>query len=627
MSNKIVRKRIGEIGRRNGNFLLLNFVASVASSLLTVSPILSNDKDLEQTAAKTSASSIGESASSTLSLLQSVPSSDVSKNRTDLNPIAPKTEVPKRSVAAESTTVKDSQKADSSGSVIDVSRKGRSLPPIEEIHPAKVSSLMMIRTTETIDLGSALALAGVDNPTINIAREAVEIAVAEQLRARALWLPDLRVGGNLHVHRGALQASPGQIRNVDSQSFYFGFGARTLAAESVAFPGVRIFFQVGDAIYEPLAARQRIAARTADQQATRNLILLDVAIKYLELLEAEGNLEITTGAADRINEVIRVTREYAKAGQGRIGDSYRAETRGLFLESERLLAIEQLMAASAQLSQLLNLDPSTTLRSPKGNIQPIILVDSSLGVDALMAQALTRRPELVARSSDIVEGQIHVRQERRRPLLPTVAVGFSAGQFGGGSNLVASSMGNFNGRVDSDVLVYWTLQNFGFGNLARARQADAIVGQRIADRSRTLNMVRREVSEALADVLSAEQRINVAKTQLNIAVEGYDLEIARIRQGEALPIVVLDSYNQLLESQQELLRAIVQFNQAQFRLFVAIGCSPICKPDIVAQLISNELVNVLPSSKEGSSDETVLTKPSIDGSTSDLLASKKGNEK
>ena len=48
---------------------------------------------------------------------------------------------------------------------------------------------------ETIDLGAALRLAGIDNPTINLARERTQEALAGQLAARTLLLPSINAGG------------------------------------------------------------------------------------------------------------------------------------------------------------------------------------------------------------------------------------------------------------------------------------------------------------------------------------------------------------------------------------------------------------------------------------------------
>src|SRR5262249_58132397 len=95
--------------------------------------------------------------------------------------------------------------------------------------------------TLPIDLCTALRLAEADNPTIGISRQAIQEALADQLRANALLLPSLRAGANYRDHQGVLQNSFGEIRHVHLDSLYAGGGARALAAETVAFPMVQLF--------------------------------------------------------------------------------------------------------------------------------------------------------------------------------------------------------------------------------------------------------------------------------------------------------------------------------------------------------------------------------------------------
>src|SRR5262249_40403329 len=139
----------------------------------------------------------------------------------------------------------------------------------------------------------------------------------------------------------------------------------------------------------------------------------------------------------------------------------------------------------------------------------------------LLEIAARNRPELLAAAAAIRASQIRVRQEKTRPFLPTLWAGFSADDFGGGA--VASTRGNvfnphtgnttgdisstvpgqttpkfgrINGRTDIDVIAYWTLQNFGLGNIAHVRERRAELGQAEAERARILNQVGLEVAEA-----------------------------------------------------------------------------------------------------------------------------------
>jgi outer membrane protein TolC len=443
----------------------------------------------------------------------------------------------------------------------------------------------------TIDLAVAFQLAGVDNPTINLAREAVREAVAKYRGAQVLLLPNLTVGGNFRAHGGNLQAGSGIIRDVDSQSLYAGAGARALAAETVAFPGIRLFSHLGDAIYEPLAARQQVETRRAVAAATENRVLLDVAAAYFELIGAEMRLEALRKSEAELQEIERLTRAYAKAGQGREGDHRRAEANFNLLRRQMHETEGAVASASARLAGLLSLDPSVRLRSPGGTVELLKLIDESQCLESLIQQALLNRPEVRARLLEIAEARTRVRQERVRPLLPTLSIGFSAGTFGGGSNLTAAGItqpggsvqvspwfGHFDGRTDFDVFAVWTLQNSGAGNRASTRKAEAVVGELVAELDRTNNQIRREVAEALADAQSAARQVGVARSQLTAAEEGFREEMIRIKQTIGRPLETIDSFRLLLAARQEVVRSVIEHNAAQYRLWVAVGFSPLQSP-------------------------------------------------
>ena len=102
--------------------------------------------------------------------------------------------------------------------------------------------------TQVIDMPTAWRLADRVNPEIGISRQAILESLAVQQGARVLLLPSITGGGNYHDHNGNLQRSRGAILDVPvQQALYFGGGVRTLAAESVAFPAIRIFSHLGDA--------------------------------------------------------------------------------------------------------------------------------------------------------------------------------------------------------------------------------------------------------------------------------------------------------------------------------------------------------------------------------------------
>lgn len=62
--------------------------------------------------------------------------------------------------------------------------------------------------------------------------------------------------------------------------------------------------------------------------------------------------------------------------------------------------------------------------------------------------------------------------------------------------------------------------------------------------------------------------------QLEAAERGFREDMQRIRGGQGLPIEVLNSANRLAQSRVKVIRSYLEYNRAQFELFVAVGRAP-----------------------------------------------------
>ncbi|HTU24380.1 MAG TPA: TolC family protein [Pirellulales bacterium] len=429
--------------------------------------------------------------------------------------------------------------------------------------------------TYRLDLLTALQLADRANPNIGIARQAIAESLARQESARVLLLPSLTGGASYHQHTGNVQQNDGSMLWSAQQSAYFGGGAGgALGSQTIAIPAVRIIGHVGDAIFEPLAARQQVTARNFEARATFNSILLDVSVAYLDLLAAEAQLEVLRRSQIDAAAFVRVAARFAEVHQGRQADANRAKAEARLIDAQVQTALERVGVSAANLARLLTLDPSVRLQTVGGPIPTLQLVDPGLSPEQLMEIGLRQRPEVAARSAQLAEVETRLRQERSRPFFPTISLGFSAGSFGGGGDVSVPIFGDFAGRTDFDAVAYWTLQNFGAGNVARAHGRRAQTGQASWERTRTVNQVRREVAEAFAQSEAARVQIDVSARRLVEAEDGFREEFLRIRGGEGLPLELLDNLTRAIAARQTMVTSVIAYDQSQFRLFVALGQPP-----------------------------------------------------
>src|SRR5262249_27560352 len=215
--------------------------------------------------------------------------------------------------------------------------------------------------------------------------------------------------------------------------------------------------------------------------ATQNAVLLDVVDRYLALSAAEQRRDAMQKTKQEVDEIVRLTASFAKAGQGRAGDADRARADALVFQAEAERIEEEIAIASADLAELLGADPSIRLRANDAKSRAISLIPDDTELAGLVRTAMANRPEVGAAAAAVAESQSQLRQARLRPLLPLISIGFSAGSFGGGSNLVGYRFDHFAGRADFDAVAVWSLQNEGVGTAAIARERRAALAMATAE--------------------------------------------------------------------------------------------------------------------------------------------------
>ena len=111
--------------------------------------------------------------------------------------------------------------------------------------------------TVELNLPSALAMVGGQHPAVGFAQWRVQEAYAQLARAEILWLPSIQAGFSFDRHDGNLQASDGNIVDVNRNSFQYGLGAGAVGAGATQRPGLVAQFHMADAIFEPKIAEKR----------------------------------------------------------------------------------------------------------------------------------------------------------------------------------------------------------------------------------------------------------------------------------------------------------------------------------------------------------------------------------
>ncbi len=419
-----------------------------------------------------------------------------------------------------------------------------------------------------IDLPSVMAMSNASHPLVAFMQWRVHEAEAQSQRAEMLWLPSLRAGVNLNKHEGRIQDVAGNVINTSRGSLYAGAGAQAVGAGSPAVPGVFANFHLADAWHQPEIAEHERSARHFAATAAEHETWLQAALGYTELLRAHQERAIAGDVVAQLEELERITGDYARTGQGLKSDHERAQAELAIRRNDVLRANESVQVASARLAQQVRLDPTFDLQPRETVMQPLPLSTGSLPRQQLVADALACRPEAAESRHWVTQAVSRLQREKSAPWLPSVLLGLSYGGLTGG---LGSDFTNSGGRFDGDVAAYWELRQFGFGEKAARDEAHARVEQAKWREVSLLDRIAREVVEATAQVESRRQQIAQAETAVAAAQRSYEQNRERIRNAQGLPIETLQAIQALGQARREYLRCVADFNTAQLTQQRALG--------------------------------------------------------
>jgi outer membrane protein TolC len=418
--------------------------------------------------------------------------------------------------------------------------------------------------TMPIDLPTALQLVDANSPTVGIARDRVREAYLNERQAQLAWLPDLRGGPVYGRHDGRDQNSNGTIFEVSKQRLFIGGGAE-------------LDWNTSELLFGRLAAQRLTEAAQANARAVTSNVQLDVALAYLDLLQAYGEFAIFADALARAEEMLRNAESAEKAGLSKTtADINRARTE-VDLRREREFQLQaQIAVASARLARLLLLRPTVVLKPNDTRIVPLGLVPDVGKLDDLVSVGLGNRPELQQNRALIAAAMTRWRQAQLGPLIPHLALEYTGGEFGGGVN---DQMGDFGARSDGTAEAFWELHNMGAGDILQSHlretqaneaslnlvEVQARVAEEVASAAQTVQANQKSMQsseQAVVQALETWRRLREASFGLAGAEHQYD------------PLQPLIALRDLADARQAYLRNVIEYNRSQFRLYWAMGQPP-----------------------------------------------------
>ncbi len=407
----------------------------------------------------------------------------------------------------------------------------------------------------TIDLPSALRLAGARNLDVQLAREKLAEAYAAEESAIERFFPWVAPGITYRRHDNLIQNTEGVIEEVHKQSYAPG---GTVLAQT----------EIGDAIFKSLEAYQLMKAAHHGLGAQQQETILAAARGYFDLAAAHEAVGIA-------REALRASANYAaeidravSAGIAFKGDALRVKVQQQRDQIALRRAQENVRLASANLVQILHLDPIVELMPRDASVAPLSIVSAKESLGDLVSQALAARPETQQSAAFLSAAQYAKNGAIYGPLIPSVGGQAFFGGLGGGKD---SETGHFGESEDYVALLTWRIGPgglFDFGNI-HARQARLRSAAFTADK--VIDQVANEIITSQARVQSLADQIATAKQSLSDAEEALRLGQERKEFGVGVVLETILAQQELSRVRNDYLNIVADYNKTQYALLRALG--------------------------------------------------------
>ncbi len=383
----------------------------------------------------------------------------------------------------------------------------------------------------TVDEATALFLR--QNLDLLIAQYGIDSAKALEVTARLFPNPILSVDATTSTTRSINRT--GSVTGRVDQLFELA-GKRAYRQESARY------------------ATQSAEAAFADSVRTLGFSLREA---FYKVLQARRRLELGKESSSFFNEVVNINTIRFKKGVIAEADLIKLRVQAVDFQNQVITATQDFFAAQNTLKALIGVRPNVDLLL-KGELE---YKDATLMLEALKAEALVSRPDLLAKESTVAQRGAEMKLARAFRI-PDVTIGVD-------KNIQGPEGPNSPNQIGAGLSVPLPLFNRNQGGI---RQSDAALKAAEADRNKTRLQVELDVESAYRDFIQKQMLVQAyrggvledARASREIAKKAYE------RGGTSI-LDVLDAFRTFNSTMQNYLEALFGYQRSLLEINSAVG--------------------------------------------------------
>lgn len=411
-----------------------------------------------------------------------------------------------------------------------------------------------------------------NNPQTREAYASARVQAAQVGIAKSAYMPSVNdnVSGNLNVAHPEQPTRSNPYNNLSNNIvasyLLYDFGNRDANLENT---------------------RQLLQAASATQSSVVQNVLLNAIQAYYQVQANIAALDAVRESERASEESFEAAEARYKAGVATPADKLQAQTLYAQNSLTRITSEGNLKTAYGLLANVMGLAANQTLKlTARTSIQTPQNIDQD--INALIEQARSRRPDLMASEAQVKAAQASI-EASRAASKPTVSVAVS-------NNLQDGSSQSFGSNSALGVTISIPIFS-GYGPSYKIRSAEANAEVRAAQRDQLRLQISLDVWRAYQSLRTANESIRAATVLVSSAEESSRAALGRYKAGVGNILDSINAQSALASARQQQIQASLNWSIARATLAQSIGG------------LDNAMIQSLP---EGGNHQTGLEAPPLE---------------
>jgi len=411
-------------------------------------------------------------------------------------------------------------------------------------HAAEAANIEWWKQFDDPVLDELIATALVENKDVNIAAARIAEFAGRLKTTRSALFPEIDYGAgvsrNQRSEEGAVPIRRDEERINTNYDLGVGIGWE-----------LDLWKRIGKASE---ASRAELMSVVEERDALALSLVSEVAVRYINLLCLDRELEITRQTVDYRGEWLQIFERRSAGGQ--VSGLEIAQVRSAYEQAAaRVPRLElRISLAENELSVLVGRNPGPIQRGKALDALGMLEVPQGIPADVLI-----RRPDVRQKEQSLIAANARIGEVRAR-YFPKFSL---TGLFGFASTQISNWLTNSASLWDAGLGVVGPL--FAGGRIkGEVRQAEARQQQMLYDYLKTIQSALREVEDSLISIQKLRELMTVQRRQV-AALEEYGA-VARDRYDAGYA----SSYLEILDADRNLYLAKIEETEARKELFAAL---------------------------------------------------------